>query len=148
MRNPWRAVRSLPKTRQIGILIANVIDRFLEEQPLAKANLLGGEGVGWDERQNGRPVHLLEVRRRLGKLLGAKSVEPAHPSPWVPDLIERYVEISGDPETDLATWVRDGAPTGVARPITPGKDIFPKTDKNFEQLEIAKLYNRQDVHQN
>jgi len=108
LRNPWRAVRRLPKTRQTGLLIANVIDQFLEERPLAKADLLSGRGTGWDERRGGRLVHLLEARRRLGKLLGAKSVEPTYPSPWVPDLIERYVEISGDPETSLASWVREG----------------------------------------
>ena len=87
--------------------------------------------------------------RRLGKLLGAKSVEPARPSPWVPNLIERYAEISGDPETGLATWVREGAPTGVARPIMPGENIIPEAGENSaEKLDVTRLYNRQDHHRN
>ena len=41
-----------------------------------------------------------------------------------PHLIEKYGDLSGDPDTDLAPWLLNGAPLGAYRPVT-SRGVFP-----------------------
>ena len=41
-----------------------------------------------------------------------------------PSAIEWFNTVTGDPDIDLPVWLRDGAPMGIAKPITT-RGIFP-----------------------
>eukprot|EP00971_Amphidinium_carterae_P011894 234229-Amphidinium_carterae.1 len=53
---------------------------------------------------------------------------PSQRTPLRADLVESYVRDSGDPEVDLATWLRDGTPFGAVNPITQNS-IFPACEE-------------------
>eukprot|EP00969_Alexandrium_andersonii_P117392 5193150-Alexandrium_andersonii.AAC.1 len=42
----------------------------------------------------------------------------------IPEFFEAFFEGAGDPDVDLAPWVRSRAPLGVLRPVT-SRGVFP-----------------------
>ena len=56
-----------------------------------------------------------------------KALQITHPpaaSGLQPHLIEKYGDLSGDPDTDLAPWLLKGAPLGAHRRVT-SRGVFP-----------------------
>ena len=45
--------------------------------------------------------------------------------------MEGVVQAMGDPEVDLATWLRQGAPLGITQPIH-ARGVFPPSPKGKE----------------
>ena len=41
-----------------------------------------------------------------------------------PSIFEAYRRLTGDPDEHLATWLRDGAPLGINRPVLSA-GVFP-----------------------
>ena len=41
-----------------------------------------------------------------------------------PSIFEAYRRLAGDPDEHLATWLREGAPLGINRPVLPA-GVFP-----------------------
>jgi len=121
MRTPWKYVKYHPRARIVGSMIADVIDRFLDQNPDVSTWLLE-EGEEGREKYRAIEMNLL---KQLGYLLGAKSLDFGKSSKWRADLVEAYVRVAEDPEVHFADWLRNGAPTGVAREIV-SCGIFPQ----------------------
>ena len=68
---------------------------------------------------------LLQALGSGSSALRANGVQPA--------VIHAYVEAANDPDTDLVTWLLQGAPLGIARPVTP-QGIFLPTRHNRPRL--------------
>eukprot|EP00969_Alexandrium_andersonii_P087041 3840191-Alexandrium_andersonii.AAC.1 len=63
-----------------------------------------------------------------------------HPAPsvhagLVPEFFGAYALVAGDPDIDLAPWIRTGAPLGVLRPVTPC-GVFPTVAESAPATEM------------
>ena len=66
---------------------------------------------------------IAKLRKKVAKTLGlsVKAAEKHHSaSPWRWKLVESVIAKTGDPDTILSEWLRDGAPFGIAKEIAPG----------------------------
>ena len=52
-------------------------------------------------------------------------------SSWRFNLVKCIQKAAGDPDTHIASWLRDGCPSGLALPIPPG-NLLPLRDKTAE----------------
>ena len=84
---------------------------------------------------------MLEARRRVCSWLGTSDASRGHERcAWYPGIVEAFIAKAGDPETELAGWLRGGAPTGVAHPIR-SCGIFPRVSKeSLAQEELENFY--------
>ena len=75
-------------------------------------------------------THVLpELRRKLGNVVGADpTCRAAEYTKWHAPLVVGHIRCARDPDTELARWVLEGAPVGVAQPVSDG-GIFPHCDK-------------------
>ena len=54
--------------------------------------------------------------------------ERHHPhSPWRHEIVRALQQCTGDPDRDLADWLRDGVPMGLSVPLRPG-GLFPRQE--------------------
>ena len=63
-----------------------------------------------------------KVRNKVAKLLKLSPAQGTahHPaSPWKFALVRRILEEAGDPDLEIARWLRDGTPVGIAEEIVP-----------------------------
>ena len=63
-----------------------------------------------------------KVRNKVAKALKLSPSQGSahHPaSPWKFALVRRVLEEAGDPDLEIARWLRDGTPVGIAEPIRP-----------------------------
>jgi hypothetical protein len=71
------------------------------------------------------------LQAKVAKAVG-NSIEQASrshsASTWRYAIVEAIQKQSGDPDTALSTWLRDGAPMGLSRPIEPS-GLFPPEHK-------------------
>ena len=75
-----------------------------------------------------RPEAVLRARRRVGRALNlpAEQVDAHGPDcKWRYHLVAAIQKMSEDPDEELPTWLRDGAPMGLRRPLRAGGGIFP-----------------------
>ena len=69
----------------------------------------------------------------------------AHPQPmrrstsWLPHLVRGRVEVTNDPDVDLAEWLVKGAPLGVREDI-PARGIFPVVDPAEANAALDEIY--------
>jgi hypothetical protein len=83
----------------------------------------------WEPMKDGvmcNPFSAEVVSQARASVLGALNWQGTWPSKSVirADLVKAHVEHSGDPDTDLAIWLKDGCPMGIAKEIT-SRGIFP-----------------------
>ena len=63
-----------------------------------------------------------ELRVRVGRKLGLApaTADAHHPaSPWRFALVQRIVQLVGDPDTEIGKWLEHGTPVGISVPIRP-----------------------------
>ena len=80
---------------------------------------------------------LLSVRRKVGNLLGLgpKEVDQHHESSsWRWRIVEKVQQQCGDPDGEIAKWLREGAPVGIACPVVPG-GLLPAITEEKEKDE-------------
>ena len=144
LRSPWKKVQGWLQYRKAGLIINGVLASFLSEYPGMAEELLDG-GQGFTKYKDVLETVLVD---RVAAALGAECTARGPRSRWRPQLVEKFVEMSGDPETHLSTWLRDGAPTGVASEI-PYSGIFPKVEDQTEAGEdIQRIFAKAEKHKN
>ena len=140
LRTPVRYVNSHPKARQVGLKLAATIDAFIQEHPHVIEALLERGQEGRDEMKKSGEEEILA--RRIGEALGTKDTSHGPRSKWRAGIVEAYVRTAEDPDKQLAGWLRDGAPAGVAVEIEPS-GIFPRIENAAEaHTELHKFYAR------
>ena len=131
MRNPARAVESLPTVQSIGQRIHQRWEDFVMEYPEV---LKTAESYGTAKCK-------VEVRaveawaETLKEMFGPpetkrKERDPMdYHTPMDTELVSSWVEASGDPETEVPKWLVEGAPLGIEPPIVKC-GIFPPAEEN------------------
>jgi hypothetical protein len=137
LRSPWKAVRKIPSLRRAGTLIRSVISKFVDEHPAVITDLLTKRAAGWAVHKDNVEGKLVP---RLAAALGTNCFTRGPGSKWRPGLVKAFVEMAGDAERDLSTWLAEGAPTGVSREIT-ACGVFPKVETSVGAAqELQQLY--------
>ena len=138
MRTPWRYVVSRPKARQIGLKLAAAIDSFVHDHPHLVTQLIDEGAAGRKKLLDSGEEVLLA--KKLAGVLGTEDVSRGPRSRWRAGLVKAYVASAEDPDYILASWLRDGAPTGVAKDIK-ACGIFPAVSNAAESnAELHKFF--------
>ena len=135
MRNPAEVVEGMPNAQALGLRIFAAWERFSKTNPkaLETASDYGTTDCTIDDRTLERwKGELRKVVGSRGKMAVQLRSKWAFTSPINHDIVEAWTQKAADPDTDVATWVRDGAPLGINLDI-PTKGIFPPSDKDAEQ---------------
>ena len=77
------------------------------------------------------------VRAKVGRLLKIPSnrVEDHHEaSPWRWKLVQAVQSRAADPDQEIVSWLRDGAPVGIAREVVPG-GLLPAIEEEATATE-------------
>ena len=122
MRNPAEAAKGMPAAMSLGLRIYARWERFCKDNPqalqVAETELKRLVGV------RGRPQLSLSERWRYDSTLE-----------W--GIIQAWVDKSGDPDVDLASWARDGVPMGINRKIAT-RGVFPlKEEASVKEEYLA-----------
>ena len=126
MRNPNSAVARNGALRAVGLRLRRRFEDFVKVHP---AILEIGQNFGSASYTGPSADSIERLRDTIRNEL--KIVKVASPAPkWgkvstlQPDLVDGWLKEAGDPEVSLGTWIREGAPLGMAKPI-PCHGIFP-----------------------
>ena len=116
MRNPHLAVRRNAGLACVGNIVRACFQRFSISHPTA---LEVGQRFGDTDYKSPDESLAEEFRYAHRAELGAKIESYAaekwgKPSPLMGELIDSWLSRAGDCETKLGTWVREGAPLGMA----------------------------------
>eukprot|EP00435_Cladocopium_sp_Y103_P027802 s143_g6.t2 len=109
MRNPHQAVAARPTSQAVGLRIRAAWEALVRKMPQATrvAENYGTADCAYDE------------------MWPSGKGNREYKSPLDAAILEAWAQKSGDPETEVQKWVREGAPLGIEKPIgTCG--IFPK----------------------
>ena len=146
LRTPWRYVTAQPRSRQVGLKIASVIDKFVESHPHITDQLLEEGQAGRDKLKNSGEED--ELAGIVAALLGTSDISKGPRSKWRAAVVAAYVAKAQDPDHQLAKWLREGAPAGVAREIE-ACGVFPRVENTAEaNTELHKFYARTGTRQN
>jgi hypothetical protein len=145
LRSPWKGVAQDRSHRAVGELIKAVIVGFINEQSEIVDDLL-------ELKEEGFLMHKKRIEKvlvpQVATALGGCDVARGPRSTWRAGLVEAYVKATGDPEVHLAEWLRDGAPTGIAREI-PACGIFPPVTRTAEaDADLQKTFAQAESHTN
>ena len=140
LRNPHRAVPSLPTVQALGLRLRGAWDRFLKTWPKAieVAEKYGAKDCCIDERL------VTKWKEELKKLFGARGESTVrlrgkqdYVSPIDYKLLEAWRSRAGDPETFVTKWLEEGAPLGIEEEIgTCG--IFPPAEQEEANSGLEK----------
>jgi len=124
MRGPFQSINKLPLAPQAGLLVRVQLEATLATYPELARDLLAA--IGNDPPQVAEEIVEDTHRRVLNALGRAPAQKPK--SGISPELLDAFSERAGDPDRDLARWLREGAPLGITLPITR-RGIFPAVDE-------------------
>ena len=139
MRNPGLATSRVSKLQSAGKDVARLWERFYAEHSEAKktAEDYGSAECRLDE------ATVASWKAQLTKLWRVRqSTELVMKEPWEfsspldPDLWQAWFNVSGDPEKDLVSWIRRGAPLGMNKEIEYS-GIFPLVEDAEREEDMA-----------
>ena len=131
MRDPHKAALGLPTVQSLGQRIWRAWETFVARRPsvLEIAETYGTSECKANEELikewNSELRRILEIPEAPSVVLKAKD---EYKTPIDAELLERWVTVSGDPETAVPRWLVNGAPLGIEIPIETC-NIFPKMDE-------------------
>jgi hypothetical protein len=107
-----------------------VVGRVLRDARARHAELRGLHECfgGGSARPEPSADLVARVRAEVAASLGLEpgTAEATHScSPWRFNLVDHVQQASGDPDSYLVPWLRDGAPMGIRSPIESSGGIFP-----------------------
>ena len=120
MRNPFASLAKLPKASEAGRHLRERLESALDKFPDFVRDV---DGVLRGEAMSPPPDGLVEAARGgILDLAGERADEGT--IGLQPSIFDAYRRLSGDPDEHLATWLREGAPLGINRPVLSA-GIFP-----------------------
>ena len=128
VRSPWKAVRRLPRLAASAAEVRKYLIAQFEKDPslIDVVGLLGKAVLDGSSEKKWLDIEAQRMGADLAGLLGGsgRSEKGKVVSVWNVGLVEAFVTDANDPEVQLAAWLQDGCPAGVAHGI-PHCGIFP-----------------------
>ena len=120
MRNPFASLSKLPKASEAGRLLRERFESALDKFP----EFVHDSGSVLQGKTMSPPLDgLVEAARgAILDLVGEHADEGT--TGLQPSIFEAYRWLAGDPDEHLATWLREGAPLGINRPVLSA-GVFP-----------------------
>eukprot|EP00435_Cladocopium_sp_Y103_P009907 s3598_g2.t1 len=142
MRNPGIALQRMAVMQEAGNDVARVWNNVVRDMPEA---LDAAKAYGSDRCQL-NPRVLSEFESRLRAMMKVQK-EPEvkiyggdlFKSPLRAEWWAAWQRFSKDPETDLVTWIRQGAPLGMGAEIPKSNGIYPAVPETEVARELASL---------
>ena len=145
LRDPAGYVRNSDRARNLGFRLRSALERALRVPEVRRAmdqviNDLGTEKCRcpFAEVDVAREVLCeafgIEVDKDIGK--GESSDTRSR---YFANLWEKLLQESGDPEQDLPTWMRHGAPVGWNGSLTPN-GVFPEVENDTAAVEKSRQF--------
>ena len=128
MRNPAVSVGRVPGLRSTGAKVRRAIEDYIGKHPDIMRDIVRSAGAKHDCVSEDR---IEDLAGHVAQALGAEHHRRGRRSMWRPGVVRAFVNMANDPDTELADWLEDGAPTGVARDIR-GSGIFPVAQSGGE----------------
>ena len=128
LRNPRFIAREHPELPKTMRGIADVLRQARQKNP-AFQNLQGACGET-PARPPPTDAEVQELRATIYSYLGISSQQgkARHPrTEWRAGLVEKVQELTGDPDTAVASWLRWGAPAGFSKQV-PAGPWFPRVE--------------------
>ena len=131
MRGPADSVRKIPGWAKVGNLLRPSLCEAVEEskdlQRAFEEYSAEVDGKQWAERFGPVLAEVgAKVAAKMAGALGASGLENVvGPTGWRHGLLEKMVEVAGDPEVDVPNWLGGETLLGVSKEV-PGRGIFPK----------------------
>ena len=145
MRRPATALGKVPGLEATGRKVRAVIEAVLDEHPALLQLVEPGKGEGvWSHCSE---IMEESLTAKICLALKAASSARGPRSRWRAGIVEGFIRDSGDPEVHLPSWLRDGAPTGVAKSI-PACGIFPQAGTEATAEDVSKIYAHSGGHVN
>ena len=132
LRNPQLAKQRSVRLAKAALISKDILCDFIHKNPVYLKLADGGDAAAEVAR-----LPLDELRGRLIEAWAEhtakedKTERVTYPvcradngSPWRAGVVDAWVAASGDPEVDLALWIRHGTPMGIARRIE-ARGVFP-----------------------
>ena len=128
MRDPYKVMVARSTALSLGIRLRAAWEAFERRQPRVSevAETYGTPDCAIE------PEMVKQWKACMKKTLGAKAppnvkMTPrwGYVSPLDPELVEAWIQKSGDPDDVVPDWIRNGAPLGIEEEI-PYRGIFPK----------------------
>ncbi len=123
MRNPHSSVPRVRDASKAGATISQLLCECVDLEPRllqpVTAILRGAKTTGFHANDVAIIKDYIADQLQAGKPLPGPGLDPSAFRMWT--------DASGDPDTDLATWLESGAPLGIIHPVT-SKGIFPPVD--------------------
>ena len=156
MRNPAKSVRRLAGWEPMGWRLSRLLNDEARRSPALLQAL--GRMASEKEREAAIPVLETELQQSGARLAQAIAQDLGHPdvagvvgpTGWRWQLLEIILTQAGDPDIDVAQWLRGRTPLGVLTEITP-RGIFPNTEQTAAQAASWEFYQqrtRDDVEGN
>ena len=138
MRNAATVVRAWPKLVEVMEPIAEFLGQKIDRVPgfQGLAGCCGSDPVRPPPSETLLSLLRSQVADLLGLTRGAGQANH-EAAPWKYEIIEEVGRRAEDPDVHLATWLKDGAPMGLAEPIAPG-GLFPE-QKEAPDIEMEEL---------
>ena len=124
MRNPATAVGRIPGLKTAGAKVRKAIADYCVSHPQLLRDVVHSAGVKSNCVEEAR---IDDLAAHIAEAIGAPHHRRGHRSLWRPGIVKAFIELAGDPDDDLARWLDDGAPTGVAEDVL-SSGIFPATE--------------------
>ena len=120
MRNPFSSLDRVPGARNTGKVIHDILIAAIQ----STSRLLEPCRARFqNQHTNGfRTQDIADIRETILTAINGTRQQPS--AGIQANVVEAYVQHSGDPDTDLAKWLRQGAPLGVSMPVT-SRGVFP-----------------------
>ncbi len=123
MRSPHHSVPRIIHASSAGAFIATLITEVIDCNPRLTepvlAILQGKSSIGFLD------TDVIQLKAYVADQLHAA---PPQEGPGLdPSAFRMWTNSSGDPDTDLARWLEEGAPLGIIHPVT-SKGIFPPVE--------------------
>ena len=128
MRTPWKYVQSNPRARSVGRRINAAICLFLDRHPSATTWLLDHGEAGWKQLRQTCGQELID---EIAMVLQPNSTARSKMAHWRGSIVSACISQAKNPEVHLPTWMEEGCPTGVARPI-PACGVFPSVPETAQ----------------
>ena len=135
MRNPFASLSKLPNASEAGRHLRERLESALDKFPSFVRDV---DGVLRGEAMSPPPDGLVEAARgAILDLAGERADEGT--IGLQPSIFDAYRRLSGDPDEHLATWLREGAPLGINRPVLSAGIFPPVPDEPVSSDYVAGL---------